>query len=84
MAEPRHTLKTCRYKKVNTLLHRYVTTKTAYRRDLPATGLFQTLGAAIEKLRDAVLVLEHGTDSIYRDDVGRLHVGLYCSSGDDK
>ena len=42
-----------------------------------AGRLFQTLGAAIEKRRDAVLVLS-------RDDERRLHVGLYCSSSDDK
>ena len=46
--------------------------------------LFQTLGAAIEKRRDAVLVLERGTDSMSRDDERRLRVGLYCSSSDDK
>ena len=49
-----------------------------------AGKLFQTLGAAIEKRRDAVLVLERGTNSISRDDESRLRVGLYCSSSDDK
>ena len=49
-----------------------------------AGRLFQTLGEAIEKLRDAVLVLERGTDSMSRDDARRLRVGLYCSSSDDK
>ena len=33
-----------------------------------AGRLFQALGAAIEKRRDAVLVLERGTDSMSRDD----------------
>ena len=47
-----------------------------------AGKLFQTLGAAIEKRRDAVLVLERGTDSMSRDDEQRLRVGLYCSSSD--
>ena len=45
-----------------------------------AGRLFQALGAAIEKRRDAVLVLERGTDSMSRDDERRLRVGLYCSS----
>ena len=49
-----------------------------------AGRLFQTLGAAIEKRRDAVLVLERGTGSISRDDERRLRIGLYCSSSDDK
>ena len=49
-----------------------------------AGRLFQTLGAAIEKRRDAVLVLERGTDSMSRDDERRLHVVLYWSSSDDK
>ena len=49
-----------------------------------AGRLFQTLGAAIEKRRDAVLVLERGTDSMSRDDERRLRVGLYCSSSDDE
>ena len=49
-----------------------------------AGRLFQTLGAAIEKRGDAVLVLERGTDSMSRDDERRLRVGLYCSSSDDK
>ena len=49
-----------------------------------AGRLFQTLGAAIEKRRDAVLVLERGTDSISRDDERRLRVGVYCSSSDEK
>ena len=49
-----------------------------------AGRLFQTLGAAIEKRRDAVLVVERGTDSMSRDDERRLRVGLYCSSSDDK
>ena len=49
-----------------------------------AARLFQTLGAAIEKWRDVVLVLERGTDSMSRDDERRLCVGLYCSSSDDK
>ena len=42
-----------------------------------AGRLFQTLGAAIEKRRDALLVLEGGTDSMSRDDERRLRVGLY-------
>ena len=46
-----------------------------------AGRLFQMLGAAIEKRRDAVLVLERGTDSMSRDDERRLRIGLYCSSG---
>ena len=45
---------------------------------------FQTLGAAIEKRRDAVLVLERGTDSMSSDDERRHRVGPYCSSSDDK
>ena len=49
-----------------------------------AGRLLQTLGAAIEKRRDAVLVLERETDSMSRDDERRLRVGLYCSSSDDK
>ena len=49
-----------------------------------AERLFQTLGTAIEKWRDAVLVLERGTDSICRDDERRLRVDLYCLSSDDK
>ena len=49
-----------------------------------AGRLFQTLGAAIEKRRDAVLVLERGTDSMSRDDEQRSRVGLYCSSSDNK
>ena len=49
-----------------------------------AGRLFQTLGAAIEKWRDEVLVLERGIDSISRDDERRLRVDLYCSSSDDK
>ena len=49
-----------------------------------AGRLFQTLGAAIEKRRDADLVLERRTDSMSRDDERRLRVGLYCSSSDDK
>ena len=49
-----------------------------------AERLFQTLGAAIEKRRDTVLVLKRGTDSMFRDDERRLRVGLYCSSSDDK
>ena len=44
-----------------------------------AGRLFQTLGAAIEKRRDAALVLERGTDSISRDDKRRLGVGLYTA-----
>ena len=46
--------------------------------------LFQTLGAAIEKRRDEVLVLERGIDSVSRDEERRFRVGLYCSSSDDK
>ena len=49
-----------------------------------AERLFQKLGADIEKRRDAVLVLERGTDSMSRDDERRLRVGLYCPSSDDK
>ena len=49
-----------------------------------AERLFQTLGAAMEKRREAVLVLERGTASMSRDDERRLRVGLYCSSSDDK
>ena len=49
-----------------------------------AGRLFQTLGAAIEKRRNAVLVLERGTESMSRDDERRLRVGLYCSTSDDK
>ena len=41
-----------------------------------ARRLFQTLCAAIEKCRDAVLFLECGTDSMSRDDEGRFRVGL--------
>ena len=40
---------------------------------------FQTLGAAIEKRRDAVLVLERGTDSMSRDDERRLICGMYTA-----
>ena len=49
-----------------------------------AGRLFLTLGAAIEKRRIAVLVLERGTDSMSRDDERRFRIGLYCSSSDDK
>ena len=48
-----------------------------------AGRLLQTLGAAIEKRRDAVLVHERGIDSTSRDDERRLRVGLYCSSSDN-
>ena len=41
-----------------------------------AGRLFHTLGAAIEKRRNAVLVLERGTDSISSDGERRLRVGL--------
>ena len=51
---------------------------------IEAGRLFRILGAAIEKRRDAILVLERGTDSMSRDDERRLGVGLYCSSSDDK
>ena len=49
-----------------------------------AERLLRTLGAAIEKRRDAVLVLDRGTDNMSRDEERRLRVGLCCSSSDDK
>ena len=49
-----------------------------------AGRLFQTLDAAIEKRKDAVLVLERETVSIFRDDECILRIDLYCSSSDDK